>query len=244
MRRSGSCWQAIVLSFALLLCIATVALAQSEGKIPAEIVDKIAAEGSALVLVGLRVPWQVESDLNAEQVRSQRDAIAAIQKDLLAEIEGKAFKITQQYASIPGIALEVGADALAELARSRNVTNVLLDRAPVIAEQYAAAAEKVPPQLFKMAASNGTVLVLAGLKTPWQREDRLSDELIALQRKAILSAQSYVLAELNGTQFNVLRLYRTIPGIALRVDVNALRVLQNSPAITNVLPDRPAQRAR
>jgi len=48
--------------------------------------------------------------------------------------------------------------------------------------------------------------VLAGRKTPWQREDQLSEELIAVQRKAILSAQSYVLAELNGTQFNVLRL--------------------------------------
>jgi hypothetical protein len=244
MKRSQNGLPATFVLFALLLCVETAALGQSEDKVPPEVVNKIAADGRAPVLVGLRVPWQVESDLNPEQLRTQRDAIAAVQRDVLAEIEGKSFTITRQYASIPGIALEVGADALAELARSRNVTNVLLDRAPVIAEQYAAASEKVPQQLFKMAASSGTVLVLAGLKTPWQREDRLSDELIALQRKAILSAQSYVLAELNGTQFNVLRLYQKIPGIALRVDINALRVLQNSPAITNVLLDRPAQRPR
>ena len=244
MKRSGSCWRTSILAFALLLWTSTITLGQSEGKIPSDVVDKIAAEGSAPVVVGLKVPWQVESDLNAEQVRIQRDAIATIQGDLLAEIEGKSFKITRRYASIPGIAMEVGADTLAELARSRNVTNVLLDRGVAVETHQTSSAEKVPQQLFKMAASAGTVLVLAGLKTPWQREDRLSEELVALQRKAILSAQSYVLAELNGTQFNVLRLYRTIPGIALRVDVHALRVLQNSPAVTNVLPDRPAQRAR
>jgi hypothetical protein len=39
----------------------------------------------------------------------------------------------------------------------------------------------------------------------------------------------------------VLRLYQSIPGIALRVGVDALRVLQNSPAVTNVVPDRPAR---
>jgi hypothetical protein len=52
--------------------------------------------------------------------------------------------------------------------------------------------------------------------------------------------QSYVLAELGGTQFKVMRLYRTIPGIALRVGLDALQVLENSPAVTNVVPDRPA----
>jgi hypothetical protein len=84
---------------------------------------------------------------------------------------------------------------------------------------------------------------LAGLRTPWQREDTLSEELVALQRSAILSAQSYVLAELAGTQFNVMRLYRQIPGIALRVGMDALKVLEMSPAVTNVLPDRPAKPA-
>jgi hypothetical protein len=204
------------------------------------VIDQVAAEGSALVLVGLKIPWQTESSLSQAEVRIQREAIAAIQKDLLAEIDGKSFKIVRRYANIPGIALEVGADVLAELARSPNVTNVLLDRPAVVAEVESPASEKVPPQLFKTAASKGTVLVLAGLKTPWRREDQLSEELVALQRKAILTAQSYVLAELNGTQFNVLRLYRTIPGIALRVDLDALRVLQDSPAVTNVLADRPA----
>ena len=229
--------------FAFLWVGASAAAAQPAGKVPEEVIDHVAADGTVLVLVGLKVPWQMESSLNEEQVRSQREAIASIQKDLLAELDGKSYKITRRFDSIPGIALEVGADALAELAHSSHVTNVLLDRPPVV-EQDSAESDKVPTQLFKSAASNGTVLVLAGLKTPWQREDQLSDELIAVQRKAILSAQSYILAELSGTQFRVLRLYRSIPGIALRVGVDALRVLQNSPAVTNVLPDRPSKAAR
>jgi hypothetical protein len=184
----------------------------------------------------------MESTLSEDQVNAQRDAIASIQKNLLTELEGRTYKVIRRYDRIPGIALEVGAAALAELARSVNVTNVLLDRPA--ANEDSVSAEKVPAQLFKRVANDGTILVLAGLRTPWQREDQLSEELIALQRKAILSAQSYVLAELGGTQFRVMRLYRSIPGIALRVGLDALQVLQKSPAVTNVVQDRPATRSR
>jgi hypothetical protein len=217
--------------------------AQSSPKIPAEVIDQAAARGSVLVLVGLNVPWQMESTLNHEQVQTQRDAIASIQTHVLSELVGKSYKITRRYDRIPGIALEVGPDALAELALSTNVVNVLLDR-PVGPDDDGSSSDKVPSQLFKSAANNGTVLVLAGLRTPWQREDQLSDELVGLQRNAILSAQSYILAELGGTQFKVLRLYRSIPGIALRVGLDALRVLENSPAVTNVVQDRPASTPR
>ncbi len=237
-------WSRPLISIFFVLAIASGALAQSDGKVPAEVIDHAASDGSVLVLVGLKVPWQMESNLSEEQVLSQREAIASIQKNLLTELDGKSYKIMRRYDSIPGIALEVSADALAELALSPNVTNVLLDKPVVEADaEESSGSAKVPTQLFEKAANNGTVLVLAGLKTPWQREDQLTDEIVALQRKAILSAQSYVLAELGGTQFRVLRLYRSIPGIALRVGVDALRVLQNSPAVTNVLPDRPVPAA-
>jgi hypothetical protein len=229
--------------FAVLLFVAApVAMAQTTGKIPGEVIDHALAHGTALVLVGLNTPWQMESTLSEDQVNAQRDAIASIQKNLLTELEGRTYKVIRRYDRIPGIALEVGADALAELARSVNVTNVLLDRPA--ANEESVSAEKVPTQLFKRVANDGTILVLAGLRTPWQREDQLSEELIALQRKAILSAQSYVLAELGGTQFRVMRLYRSIPGIALRVGLDALQVLQNSPAVTNVVQDRAATRSR
>lgn len=228
---------------ALLFADISPAAAQPTPKIPTEVIDHAAVNGTVLVLVGLKVPWQMESNLSEDQVQAQRDAIASIQKTLLSELAGKSYKITRRYDRIPGIALEVGPDALAELAHSTSVVNVLLDRPPAVEEEVPAS-DKVPSQLFKSAANNGTVLVLAGLRTPWQREDQLSEELVALQRQAILSAQSYILAELGGTQFKVLRLYRSIPGIALRVGLDALRVLQSSPAVTNVVQDRPVATSR
>ena len=184
----------------------------------------------------------MESRLSADEARGQREAIASIQRDLLNELQGRTYKVIRRYDRVPGIALEVGADGLAELARSAKVTNVLLDRPAIEAE--AASAAKVPWQLFKRAASNGTVLVLAGLRTPWQREELLSADLKALQRNAILNAQSYVLAELSGTQFKVMRLYRSIPGVALRVGLDALQILEKSPAVTNVVADRAASVSR
>ena len=189
----------------------------------------------------------------------KRAAIASIQSDLLNTLKGRSYKVVRRYQEVPGIALEVGADALAELARLPIVTNVLLDRptgssvdaSPVhharespAVNAESAAAEKVPSTLFKRAASDGTVLVLAGLRTPWQREDQLSEVLLALQRTAIHDAQGYILAELAGTRFKVMRLYRSIPGIALRVGVDALKILEKSPAVTNVVADRPATSLR
>jgi hypothetical protein len=235
-------WLQTVAVAVLLFLGGTAALAQTDGKIPPEVIDHVAAHGTVLVLVGLNVPWQMESRLSEDEVRVQRETIASIQRDLLTELEGRSYKVIRRYDRVPGIALEAGADVLSELARSVNVTNVLLDRPAVNAE--AASAEKVPWQLFKRAANDGTVLVLAGLRTPWQREEQLSEDLRALQRKAILSAQSYVLAELSGTQFKVMRLYRSIPGIALRVGLDALQVLEKSPAVTNVVADRPASASR
>jgi len=229
--------------FAVLLFLTgTAAIAQGGGKIPREVIDYAAAHGTVLVLVGLNVPWQMESRLSEDEARDQRETIASVQRNLLTELEGRRYKVIRRYDRIPGIALEAGADVLAELARSANVTNVLLDRTSVDVESMSS--EKVPWQLFKRAANDGTVLVLAGLRTPWQREDQLNEDLKMLQRTAILSAQSYVLAELGGTQFKVMRLYRSIPGIALRVGFDALQVLERSPAVTNVVPDRAASASR
>lgn len=231
-----------MICFVALFLSGAAAMAQTGGKIPSDVIDRAAIHGTVLVLVGLNVPWQMESRLSEDETRVQREAIASIQRDLLTELEGRSYKVIRRYDRVPGIALEAGPDVLAQLARSANVTNVLLDRPVLDAE--AASSEKVPWQLFKRAASDGTVLVLAGLRTPWQREEQLSEDLKALQRTAILSAQSYVLAELGGTQFKVMRLYRSIPGIALRVGLDALQVLEKSPAVTNVVLDRPASASR
>ncbi len=241
---------------ALLVLAIPAAKALSQEKIPPDVINQAATNGTVLVLVGLKVPWEMESNLSDADVRAQRTAIASIQDDLFKDLQGRNYKVLRRYQEIPGVALEVGPDALAELARLPIVTNVLLDRPAAAPEEAGTdsgsssnhadgtAIAKVPPQLFTRAEKNGTVLVLAGLRAPWQREELLSQSMVALQRNAIQDAQSYVLAELAGTSFRVTRLYRSIPGIALQVGVDALKVLQNSPAVTNVIQDRPAQTSR
>jgi hypothetical protein len=61
----------------LVLLVATVAPAQSAGKISRDVIDQTAAHGTALVLVGLNVPWRLESRLSDEGLRTQRSAIAS-----------------------------------------------------------------------------------------------------------------------------------------------------------------------
>ena len=113
---------------ALIFFLSGAALAQSPGKIPPEVIDQTAAHGSASVLVGLDLPWQMESSLSQDDLRAQRSTIAAGQDELLDQLAGRKFTVVRRYQEIPGIALEVGAEALAELARLPIVTNVLLDR--------------------------------------------------------------------------------------------------------------------
>ena len=43
-------------------------------------IDHAAAHGTVLVLVGLNVPWQMESRLSEDEARGQREAIASVQR--------------------------------------------------------------------------------------------------------------------------------------------------------------------
>src|SRR5262249_7129569 len=156
----------------LLLLTGTAAIAQGGGKIPREVIDYAAAHGTVLVLVGLNVPWQMESRLSEDEARDQRETIASVQRNLLTELEGRRYKVIRRYDRIPGIALEAGADVLAELARSANVTNVLLDRTSVDVESMSS--EKVPWQFLKRTASAGALRVWAGFVIPWQHADQLN----------------------------------------------------------------------
>lgn len=229
-----------------LLC-ASAAAAEPE-KVPAEVIAKTANDLAVPVLVGLKVPWQRESTLSQEAISIQRQAIHKVQDQLLTELSGTKYKLVQRYDVIPGLALEVGADALAVLASSEHVTNVLADKPARPIESTASPAtaneEKsigtVPVEVFAEVARTGTALVLVGLKAPWSPEGSLSPKLVSAQRKAVAAAQNYLLTELADTEYRVIRRYDMIPAIALEVGLNALEVLSRSVAVTNVLPDRPS----
>lgn len=243
----------------ILISWFTIALAAG-GKVHSEVTQTIAVEGSALVLIGLKTPWQMEGTLTEDGIAAQRQAIRAVQNDLVSELNGTNYLIVRRYRKIPAIALEIGPDALSILIKSPSVTNVLPDRpvttlasldpAPVLPPfpptsiKTTAQQGKVPPALFEKAESTGAVLVLVGLKAPWRPEGPLSEKMVRAQREAIAAAQNYLLVELAATRHKVIRLYKRIPGIALEVGLDALKVLARSAAVINVLQDRPAKSAK
>ncbi|HSK30977.1 MAG TPA: hypothetical protein VLA17_13525, partial [Candidatus Limnocylindria bacterium] len=112
----------LMIALAVFSLAAAPLYAQSSAKIPREVIDHAAAHGTVLVLVGLAVPWQMESRLNQNEIHAQRISIASIQRDLLTALEGRQYRVIRRYDQIPGLALEVGADALAELASSPMVS--------------------------------------------------------------------------------------------------------------------------
>ena len=248
----------IVLKCLFLVFVAFVSwptnASSQTAKIPDEILDRAATDGMVLVLVGLDVPWSMEGMLTENAITAQRQVIKGVQNDLLTELSGTQYKVVRRYEVIPGIALEVGADALAVLKKSGSVTNVLPDRtvkpaanhgmiegaAPDTHGAATGSVGVVPAELFMEATDVGAVLVLVGLKTPWSPEGPLSKELVLAQREAITAAQNYLLIELADTRYRITRRYEVIPGIALEVGLDALRVLARSVAVTNVLRDRPA----
>ena len=237
------------------ICIWPAIASAETDKLPDEIVNQAASDGKILVLVGLNVPWTMEGNLTKNEIGTQRRAIESAQNDLLIQLSGTDFRLVRVYDSIPGIALEVGNDALAVLRKSNSVSNVLPDR-PIIPAASSGEIEApstktprqdapanpgvVPTELFIEATNSGAVLVLVGLKTPWSPEGPLSKEMVAAQRGAIAAAQNYLLTELGNTDYKITRRYRAIPGIALEVGLDALKVLARSVAVTNVLRDRPA----
>ncbi|HUC97300.1 MAG TPA: hypothetical protein VMR88_02410 [Candidatus Polarisedimenticolaceae bacterium] len=248
-----------VLVFVAAFCIWPAIASAETDKVPDEIIEQAASAGKVLVLVGLNVPWTMEGTLTDNEIVNQRRSIGSAQNDLLTQLSGTDFRVIRVYDSIPGIALEVGNEALAVLRKSTSVSNVLPDRPtnPALSPgEIEGTSTKgsgkdqpgnpgvVPIELFIEAMKSGAVLVLVGLKTPWSPEGRLSKEMVAAQRGAIAAAQNYLLTELGDTDYRITRRYRAIPGIALEVGLDALKVLARSVAVTNVLHDRPAISAR
>mgnify|MGYP001558934467 CR=1 FL=1 len=115
----------------VFLCLAAVmsiwwtgiGIAQ-QSKVPAEVWQKAQTEGIVRVLVGVDAPTKLEGRVSPEVLQAHQQVIAAAQDELLAELAGTNHRVTQRYSNIPGLALEVGPDALAALERSPRVTDV------------------------------------------------------------------------------------------------------------------------
>ena len=89
-------------------------------------------QGSARVLVELRVAGGVkpEGELpNPEAVAVQQRAIVAAQRSVLSRLAGTHFSLVRQYKTVPFLALEVHADALAVLETLGDVVARVLEDA-------------------------------------------------------------------------------------------------------------------
>ena len=116
------------MGLAVLLFLACAGIATSQqSKIPAKIWEEAEKTGVARVIVGLNVPWQPEGNLSEADKLEQRQAIAAAQDQLLAEFVGTQHRVVRRFDNIPGLALEVGVEALAIMEHSAYVTKVTED---------------------------------------------------------------------------------------------------------------------
>jgi subtilisin len=114
------------------------------GIVPQRVKDGVQRDGLARVIVELRLPsgpHVPEGRLVTLAARAaQRQNIAAAGTQLFARLQGTSHRVLHQYKSIPFVALEIGPDAMRELAASGlQVTRVIED---VI--RHATLAESVP----------------------------------------------------------------------------------------------------
>ena len=97
----------------------------------------------------------------------------------------------------------------------------------------------VPDALRQKASDEGTVRVIVQLRVSALPEGELSSaEDVASQRRAIASAQSAVQTELAGTSYRVMRIFETIPFLALDVSPGALQALERSALVVGMEEDR------
>ncbi len=97
--------------------------------VPEDLYRKALDDESVRVIVQLRVTALQGGQLGGEDaVASQRQAIAAAQSVLLAELDGTGYRVVRTYKAIPFLALEVSANALRVLEGSAMVAAVEEDR--------------------------------------------------------------------------------------------------------------------
>ncbi len=92
--------------------------------------------------------------------------------------------------------------------------------------------------LLQKAQREGSVRIIVRLRTDFVPEGRLDGIEVADQRDEIESVQAGLQESLQGTGYQTLREYETIPYIALSVSPQALQAIQRSTLATDIVEDR------
>ena len=96
--------------------------------------------------------------------------------------------------------------------------------------------------LRQLAAKNGSVRIIVGVRAPFAPEGRLSASSIALQRKQIAAMQSAVLNKVVSLKKNLAttKLFAVIPFMAIEANPSELKALTNLTEVTSIEEDRVA----
>ena len=91
---------------------------------PLEVAQRAQDEGSVAIIVQVGALAQPEGVLTAQAVQIQREAIRAMEVQVLNDLAGTNYRLVRQFETIPFLALEVEPDALAALTQSAGVVGV------------------------------------------------------------------------------------------------------------------------
>src|SRR3712207_412757 len=92
--------------------------------------------------------------------------------------------------------------------------------------------------LLQNAQREGSVRIIVRLRTDFVPEGRLDRTEVSDQRDEIEGAQAGLQEDLQGTEYQTLREYETIPYVALNLSPQALETLQRSALATDIVEDR------
>ena len=134
-------------------------------RVPRELRDRAAREGRVRVLVELSLPGHVpDGRLSNRLARlGQRQRLSALQSRVLSRLSPLSRRVVHQYATLPYVALDVDASALAALDNAPDVIQVLEDRIvrPVLTES----APLIQADQAWAAGYDGTGMTIAVLDT-------------------------------------------------------------------------------
>ena len=135
---AGIAWTVSVLALALLPAVASAADPGAAGppqipvppdrfptvdltatRAPSDDFAKLAPDkGTVRVIVGLQTEFTPEGALDDERVKEQRTRIDSVRERLVRSLDGTKHEVVNTFETIPSVALELDADALAALERS------------------------------------------------------------------------------------------------------------------------------
>ena len=95
--------------------------------VPSELLERAMAESPVRVIAELAVSVQPEGRLAGAAIAEQRARIADTQSGVLADLAASPHRVTRRFRTIPFVALEVSAAALARLAAHGLVRSVQED---------------------------------------------------------------------------------------------------------------------